>query len=194
MNVALSELPRFSSLPPDEDFHFKGAIELCPSLEYMQRAYREAKDTAGPQPDHLHADSQHPGRHAGPARRPRGEPVLPALPARTAGWQVLGRREGHRADAIIDAIDAHAPNFRSVVGRQIKSPLDIERDLNMVGGDIFHGALHLDQFLCHAPDSGPRGPPHADAGVYLCGSGAHPGGGVSGLPGHNAAQVILRDR
>ena len=96
---------------------------------------------------------------------------------------------------IIDAIDAHAPNFKaSVVGRQIKSPLDIERDLRMVGGDIFHGTLHLDQFYSMRPIPGMADHRMSAKGVYLCGSGAHPGGGVSGLPGHNAAQVILRDR
>ena len=99
------------------------------------------------------------------------------------------------ADMIIDTIDGYAPNFgRAVVGRQVKSPLDIERDLGMVGGDIFHGALHLDQIysLRPIPDySGYRMPVD---GLYLCGSGAHPGGGVSGLPGHNAARVILQDR
>jgi phytoene dehydrogenase-like protein len=99
------------------------------------------------------------------------------------------------ADQVINAIDEHAPNFRSsIVGRQIKTPLDIERDLNMVGGDIFHGALHLDQFYSMRPIPGIAGYRMPTRGVYLCGSGAHPGGGVSGLPGHNAAQAILRDR
>ncbi|MEM1411757.1 MAG: NAD(P)/FAD-dependent oxidoreductase, partial [Pseudomonadota bacterium] len=98
------------------------------------------------------------------------------------------------ADLVIDTIDAHAPNFRrSVIARQIKTPLDIERDLNMLGGDIFHGALHLDQLYSLRPVAGFADHRMPVPGVYLCGSGAHPGGGVSGLPGRNAAQVMLRD-
>jgi phytoene dehydrogenase-like protein len=96
------------------------------------------------------------------------------------------------ADQVIDTIDQYAPNFKaSVVGRQIKTPLDIERDLGMIGGDIFHGALHLDQFYSMRPLPGHAAYKMPVEGVYLCGSGAHPGGGVSGLPGHNAAREIL---
>ena len=97
------------------------------------------------------------------------------------------------ADLVIKTVDRYAPNFSaSILGRQIKSPLDIERDLGMVGGDIFHGALHLDQLFSLRPVVG-----HADyrmplRGLYLCGSGAHPGGGVSGLPGRNCAHEIVR--
>ena len=97
------------------------------------------------------------------------------------------------ADQIIKTINSYAPNFcSSVLGRQIKSPLDIERDLGMIGGDIFHGALHLDQFYSMRPIPGHAAYQMCIKNVYLCGSGAHPGGGVSGLPGHNAAKAILR--
>jgi len=96
---------------------------------------------------------------------------------------------------IVNTIDEYAPNFRaSVLARQIKTPLDIERDLGMVGGDIFHGALHLDQFYSLRPMPGHASYRMPVSGVYLCGSGAHPGGGVSGLPGHNAAREILAGR
>ncbi len=196
MNVALSELPRFSSLPADEDFHFKGAIELCPSLGYMQDAYREAKETGwtrkpiismqipSTQDDTLAPE----GGHVASLFCQHFQRELP-------GGRSWDDEKDTVADSIIDAIDAHAPNFKaSVVGRQIKSPLDIERDLRMVGGDIFHGTLHLDQFYSMRPIPGMADHRMSAKGVYLCGSGAHPGGGVSGLPGHNAAQVILRDR
>jgi phytoene dehydrogenase-like protein len=196
MNVALSELPHFSSLAADEDFHFKGAIELCPSLSYMQNAYRDAKDhgwTRNPiismqipstQDDTLAP----PGGHVASLFCQHFQRELP-------DGQSWDDEKETAADAIIDAIDAHAPNFKaSVLGRQIKSPLDIERDLRMVGGDIFHGCLHLDQFYAMRPIPGLADHRMPVKGVYLCGSGAHPGGGVSGLPGHNAAQVILRDR
>ena len=196
MNVALSELPRFTSLPADEEFHFQGAIELCPSLAYMRAAYREASDhgwarnpIVSMQIPTTQDDSLAPPKaHVASLFCQHFQRELPD----GQSWDDIGETV---ADAIIDAVDAHAPNFRSaVLGRQIKTPLDIERDLNMVGGDIFHGALHLDQFYSMRPIPGLADHRMPTKGVYLCGSGAHPGGGVSGLPGHNAAREILRDR
>jgi phytoene dehydrogenase-like protein len=196
MNVALSELPRFSALKSTDDFHFSGAIELCPSLGYMQNAYREAKDSGWSSrpiislqiPSTQDDTLAPPGGHVASLFCQHFQRHLP----NGQHWDEV--RE-NVADQVINAIDEHAPNFRSsIVGRQIKTPLDIERDLNMVGGDIFHGALHLDQFYSMRPIPGIAGYRMPTRGVYLCGSGAHPGGGVSGLPGHNAAQAILRDR
>ena len=95
---------------------------------------------------------------------------------------------------MIATVDRYAPGFAaSVIGRQALSPLDLEREFGLLGGDIFHGALTLNQLFSARPMLG-----HADyrgplRGLYHCGSGAHPGGGVTGAPGHNAAQVILRD-
>jgi phytoene dehydrogenase-like protein len=95
---------------------------------------------------------------------------------------------------MIDTVNAYAPNFRqSVLGRQVMSPLDLERTFGLVGGDIFHGALGLDQLFSARPMLG-----HADyrgpiVGLYTCGAGNHPGGGVTGAPGHNAAREVLRD-
>jgi phytoene dehydrogenase-like protein len=116
--------------------------------------------------------------------------VAPKLPDGSS-W------DAHReqvADLMIDTVDRYAPNFkRAVLGRQIMSPLDLERTFGLVGGDIFHGALGLDQLFAARPMLG-----HADyrgpiAGLYTCGSGTHPGGGVTGAPGHNAAREVLRD-
>jgi phytoene dehydrogenase-like protein len=95
---------------------------------------------------------------------------------------------------MIDTVNRTAPNFRgSVLGRRAFSPLDLEREFGLVGGDIFRGALTLDQLFSARPVLG-----HADyraplRGLYLCGSGTHPGGGVTGIPGHNAAREILKD-
>jgi phytoene dehydrogenase-like protein len=114
----------------------------------------------------------------------------PALPDGRSWDQV----KDQAADLVIDTVDRYAPNFkRSIVARQVLSPLDLEREFGLVGGDIFHGALHLDQLFSLRPAAG-----HADyrmpiPGLYLCGSGAHPGGGVSGLPGRNAAREIVKD-
>jgi phytoene dehydrogenase-like protein len=194
MNVALSELPQFTSMAGRGDDHFMGAIEVSPSLKYIQDAYFDARQfgwakrpvismqvpstqdkSLAPEGGHVASlFCQHFQRHL-----PDGK-----------SWDEV---KDEVADMIIGTIDNYAPNFKaSVVGRQIKSPLDIERDLGMVGGDIFHGALHLDQFYSMRPIPGHAAHKMPVEGVYLCGSGAHPGGGVSGLPGHNAAVEILK--
>lgn len=99
------------------------------------------------------------------------------------------------ADFVIDTVNAYAPNFRaSVVGRSALSPLDLEEKFGLAGGDIFHGALGLDQLWAARPALGYADYRTPVGGLYLCGSGAHPGGGVTGVPGLNAAREILRDR
>jgi phytoene dehydrogenase-like protein len=98
------------------------------------------------------------------------------------------------ADLMIDTVNEFAPNFKaSVLGRQINSPLDLERTFGLIGGDIMHGSLQLDQMFSARPTLGHgnyRGPL---PGLYMCGAGTHPGGGVTGAPGHNAAREILSD-
>ena len=120
--------------------------------------------------------------------------VAPELPAWLPGGPSWDTHRETVADLIIETVNRHAPNFkRSVVGRQILSPLDLERTFGLLGGDIFHGALQLDQMFSARPMLGYgnyRGPLE---GLYLCGSGTHPGGGVTGAPGHNAAREIIAD-
>ena len=196
MNVALSELPRFTSMTGRGDDHFMGAIEVSPSLKYIQQAYYDAK---------LHGWSRHPvismqvPSTQDDSLAPPGGHVASLFCQHFLRHLPDGRTwdeaKDQAAEAIIDTIDNYAPNFRaSIIARQIKSPLDIERDLGMIGGDIFHGALHLDQFYSLRPIVGHAAYRMPVEGVYLCGSGAHPGGGVSGLPGHNAAREILKAR
>src|SRR5690606_37607549 len=109
-----------------------------------------------------------------------------------ASWD--DRRE-QAADAIVDAVTRFAPNFRNaIIARQLHSPLDLERKFGLTGGDIFHGALSLDQLWSNRPVMGYADYRTPVPGLYLCGSGAHPGGGVTGIPGHNAAREILRDQ
>ncbi len=196
MNVALSELPDFTALPGREcaEHHASGII-IAPSLAYMERAYFDARsigwsrspivelvipstldDTLAPRGQHVASlFCQH---------------VAPKLPDGSS-W------DDHRetvADLMIETVDHYAPNFRrSVLARQIFSPLDLERTFGLIGGDIFHGALDLGQIFSARPMLGYadyRGP---IAGLYLCGAGGHPGGGVTGAPGHNAAREIARD-
>jgi len=195
MNVALSELPEITSMKGKGSDHFMGAIEVSPSLDYIQEAYLDAREfgwarrpVISMQVPSTQDDSlSPPGGHVASLFCQHFQYQLP----NGRSWDDAKNEVG---DMIIDTIDSYAPNFKSsVVGRQLKSPLDIERDLNMVGGDIFHGALHLDQFYSMRPIPGHAAYKMPVEGVFLCGSGAHPGGGVSGLPGHNAARAILAD-
>jgi phytoene dehydrogenase-like protein len=196
MNVALSELPDFKSLPgrSPADHHTAGII-MAPSLAYMDQAYLDAKADGWSKrpivemliPSTLDDSLAPPGQHVASLFCQHVAPVLP----NGASW------DAHReevADVMIDLVNSHAPNFKaSVLGRQIMSPLDLERTFGLVGGDIFHGALSLDQLFSARPMLGHgdyRGPL---PGLYMCGSGTHPGGGVTGAPGHNAAREIVAD-
>src|ERR1700720_209550 len=95
---------------------------------------------------------------------------------------------------MIDTVDSFAPGFKaSVIARMSLSPLDLERTFGLVGGDIMHGALALDQLFSARPVLGHGNYRSPVRGLYMCGAGTHPGGGVSGIPGHNAAREIIRD-
>jgi phytoene dehydrogenase-like protein len=196
MNVALSELPDFSCLPGRQaaEHHGSGII-IAPSLQYMERAYHDARAHGWSRepvvelliPSTLDSTLAPPGQHVASLFCQHVAPQLPD----GASW------DAHReevADLMIDTVNRYAPNFKAaVLGRQIMSPLDLERTFGLVGGDIFHGALGLDQLFAARPMLG-----HADyrgplAGLYMCGAGSHPGGGVTGAPGHNAAREVLHD-
>jgi phytoene dehydrogenase-like protein len=98
------------------------------------------------------------------------------------------------AQAVITHVSRFAPNFRgAVIAKRVLSPLDLERELGLVGGDIFHGKLSLNQLFSARPVLGYGNYRMPVRGLYLCGSGAHPGGGVTGAPGHNAAREVIRD-
>jgi phytoene dehydrogenase-like protein len=196
MNVALAELPDFTALPGRmaADHHTAGII-MAPSLGYMDQAYLDAKAGGWSRrpivemliPSTLDDSLAPSGRHVASLFCQHVAPVLPD----GASW------DAHReevADVMIDLVNSHAPNFKAaVLGRQIMSPLDLERTFGLIGGDIFHGALSLDQLFSARPMLGHgdyRGPLK---GLYMCGSGTHPGGGVTGAPGHNAAREIIAD-
>jgi phytoene dehydrogenase-like protein len=108
-----------------------------------------------------------------------------------ADW---GSRKQEAIDRILEVVEAHAPGFRrSIVGHSALSPADLEREFGLTGGDIFHGKLVLNQLFSARPVLGHGNYRMPLAGLYLCGAGAHPGGGVTGVPGHNAAREIVRD-
>jgi phytoene dehydrogenase-like protein len=194
MNVALSALPSFTALPGDGD-HLTAGIIIAPSLAYMDRAWLDARERGWSRepvvevliPSTLDDTLAPRGAHVASLFCQHAAPELPD----GKGW------DDHReevADLMIATVDRFAPGFaNSVVGRQILSPLDLERQFGLLGGDIFHGALTLNQLFSARPMLGYadyRGPLK---GLYHCGAGAHPGGGVTGAPGHNAARAILGD-
>ncbi len=194
MNVALSTLPSFTALPGNGD-HLTSGIILAPSLDYMDRAWLDAKQYGWSRepiielliPSTLDDSLAPEGKHVASLFCQHVAPQLPG----GKSW------DDHReevADLMIATVDRYAPGFsRSVMGRQILTPLDLERDFGLLGGDIFHGALSLNQLFSARPMLGYAGYRGPLKGLYHCGSGAHPGGGVTGAPGHNAAKVILGD-
>jgi phytoene dehydrogenase-like protein len=194
MNVALSRLPSFTALPGAGD-HLTAGIILAPSLGYMDRAWQDARNQGWSRapivevliPSTLDETLCPPGQHVASLFCQHVAPEL-------SGGRSWDDHREEVADLMIATVDSYAPGFsQSVIGRQILSPLDLERQFGLLGGDIFHGALTLNQLFSARPMLG-----HADyrgplKGLYHCGSGAHPGGGVTGAPGHNAARVILGD-
>ena len=196
INVALAELPDFRACPGAAPGpQHRGTIHVCPDLDYIERAYDDAK-------------------YGRPSERPVLECTIPSVVdptvappgrhlmsifvqyapyrLREASWDQL--REPF-ADRCFDLLDEYAPNFRrSVLARQVLTPLDLERTFNLTGGNIFQGAMTLNQLFSFRPVPGFAGYRTPIKGLYLCGAAAHPGGGVMGAPGMNAAREILRDR
>ncbi|WP_066797359.1 phytoene desaturase family protein [Sphingomonas soli] len=191
MNVALSELPDFTVLPGEGEHH-KAGIMICPTLDYMDRAYTSAR--ANSMSDEPIVEMTIPSTVDDSLAPPGGHVAALFCQQFAPGFDWDTHREA-AADRIIETVTKHAPNFKaSVIARQIHSPLDLERKFGLIGGDIMHGHMSLDQLWAARPVLGHgdyRGP---IKGLYMCGSGTHPGGGVTGAPGHNAAREILRDR
>ena len=199
MNVALSDLPDFTALPgKNAQPHHGSGIVMAPSLAYMERAYFDARTQGWSRqpiveiliPSTVDDTLAPPGMHVASLFCQHANPRLDeALPGRN--WDDVREAVG---DVMIDTVTGFAPNFRaSVLGRRILTPLDLEREFGLIGGDIFHGALSLDQLFSARPVLGHGNYRMPVRGLYLCGAGAHPGGGVTGIPGRNAAREILHD-
>ena len=195
MNVALSKLPRFSALPDPGDHHTSGII-LAPSLAYMDKAYRDCLThgwSSAPIvemviPSSLDDSLAPPGAHVASLFCQHVAPKF----ADGSTWDQ--HREEAVADLMIDTVEAYAPGFKSsIIARQSLSPFDLEQIFGLPNGDIFHGALTLNQLFTLRPILGYADYRMPILGLYLCGSGAHPGGGVTGAPGHNAAQAVIAD-
>ncbi|MBZ5540081.1 MAG: NAD(P)/FAD-dependent oxidoreductase [Acidobacteriia bacterium] len=195
VNMALDALPDFKAIP-GPGAHLRGAISISPSMDHMERAYDDAKY----------------GRFS---RRPYIDMVIPSLTdpsVAPAGKHVLscfvqyapyklapgeGTWDDQRekfGDTVIDTIAEHAPNIKSIIrGRQVLTPLDLEREFGLTQGNIFQGELSLEQLFFLRPAPGWAYYRTPIDNLYMCGSATHPGGGIMGAPGRIASQVILKD-
>ena len=196
INVALAEVPSFLALPgPGPGPQHRGTIHICPDQDYIERAFDDAK-------------------YGRPSARPVLECTLPSVVDPTVAppgrhlmsmfvqYAPYALREGSWddqreafADRCFDLLEEYAPGFkRSVLARQVLTPLDLERTFNLTGGNIFQGAMTPSQLFAFRPVPGYARYRTPIRGLYLCGSAAHPGGGVMGTPGLNAAREILGRR
>ena len=195
LNVALSELPAFPSWDQEGDLH-KGLAAISPSVEYLERAWDDAK--YGRMSEHPYVEVVFPTAHEPEGLAPKGKHLMLAFSQygpyelREGSWDEGGREEFARR--VLKALGEFAPSLEDAVDHlEVLTPVDIEARFGLLGGNIMQGELTPDQLFSFRPIPG-----HGDyrtpiAGMYLCGSGTHPGGGVMGVPGRNAASVILRD-
>jgi phytoene dehydrogenase-like protein len=193
INLALSGLPEFTAYPGAPGLHHRATMHICPSIEYVERAWDDAK-------------------YGRPSQRPLLELTVPTLydpSLAPPGKHIMGiflqyapytLREGNWdelrepfGDRVISLIEEYAPNIRRIIEhRQVLSPLDLERRFGITGGNIFHGEMSLDQMFVMRPVAGWARYRTPVNGLFLCGSGAHPGGGVMGAPGYNCAREMLK--
>ncbi len=194
INLALSGLPEFSALPGAPGPQHRATMHICPSIEYIERAWDDAK-------------------YGRPSERPMLELTIPTIydpSLAPPGRHIMGiflqytpyTLHGNTWDElrepfykrVVDLIEEYVPNIRSIIiDKQVLTPLDLERRFGITGGNIFHGEMSLDQMFVMRPVAGWARYRTPVRGLYLCGSGAHPGGGVMGAPGYNAAREILKD-
>jgi phytoene dehydrogenase-like protein len=196
LNLALAELPDFTCLPGTEPGPQHPEFVISPSVDYLERAWEDAKHgrpSAEPMIDSVIPSTKD------PTLAPEGRHVMTSFvqyaPYRLADdtpWDAAARDEF--ADRILSVLGRYAPNLPgAVLHRELLTPVDIEERFGLLGGNIFQGEMSLDQLLSlrPAPDAGSYRTPVP--GLYLCGSGTHPGGGVMGAPGRNAARVMASD-
>jgi phytoene dehydrogenase-like protein len=194
LNLVLHEEPRFTGTPPNYAPQQRSLFTLVPSLEFAERCYDVAK--FGDIPEQLWVDCVV-ASNADPSLAPTGKHVMTCFvqyvpyKLRHGTWDEKREELG---DRVVNKIGEYAPNVPgAVVARQILTPLDLERTYGLTEGNIFHGDLNLEQLFFNRPVAGWAKYRTPIAGLYLCGAGAHPGGGVTGAPGHNSAHQVLRD-
>ncbi len=194
INLALSGLPNFRALPGAEGPQHRATMHLCPSVEYIERAWDDAKYGHPSQSPLLELTV--PTRYD-PSLAPEGKHIMGIFiqyapyTLREGNWDELREPFAYRC---LDLIEEYAPGFRDlIIHQQVLTPLDLERRFGLTGGNIFHGEMALDQMFVMRPVAGSARYRTPIRGLYLCGSGTHPGGGVMGAPGYNAAHEILKD-
>jgi phytoene dehydrogenase-like protein len=194
VNLALSEPPSFDCLPGDGP-HLRGLISISPSLKYLERAFDDAKYGDFSKEPQLEAVIP---SLTDPSVAPEGKHVMSIL-VQYAPYHLKddvwddAKREA-LGDRVVDTLARYAPNIESaILHRQVLTPLDLESVFGLTEGNIYHGEMTLDQIFFMRPVPGWSRHRAPVDGLYLCGAGTHPGGGVSGAPGHNAARAILKD-
>jgi phytoene dehydrogenase-like protein len=193
VNLALDALPDFKCLP-GEGAHLRGAISISPSVDYMERAYDEAK--YGMYSQRPYIDMVIPSL-TDPSVAPPGKHVMSCFvqyaPYKLRGTTWDAEREKF-GDTVVDTIAQYAPNLKKIiVGRQVVTPLDLEREWGLTEGNIFQGELSLEQLFFLRPVPGWAQYRTPIQNLYMCGSATHPGGGIMGAPGRLAAEHILKD-
>jgi phytoene dehydrogenase-like protein len=195
VNLALSELPDFTAMPGKELGAQHPEIMISPSLEYLEKAWDDAKygrSSEGPMIDAVIPTTKD------PTIAPEGRHIMTCFvqyapyEPREGSWD--GGARGALGDKVVDTVTEYAPNFKdSVIERQVLTPYDLEQRFGLIGGNIFQGEMSLDQLFSFRPAPGLAGYRTPVHGLYLCGSGTHPGGGVMGIPGLNASKVVIKD-
>jgi phytoene dehydrogenase-like protein len=194
VNLVLAEEPKVNGMPRDANPARRALFTLVPSLEFAERCYDIAK--FGEIPEQLWVDCVV-ASNVDPSLAPQGRHIMTCFVQYVPYFLRSGTWDDHRellGDRVIKKIAEYAPNVPgAVVARQVLTPLDLERIYGLSEGNIFHGDLTLEQLFFMRPVPGWSQYRSPVAGLYLCGAGAHPGGGVTGAPGHNAAFQVLRD-
>jgi phytoene dehydrogenase-like protein len=198
VNMVLAEEPRFTGTPANYEPQQRSLFTLIPSLEFAERCYDIAK--FGEIPEQLWVDCVI-ASNADPSLAPAGRHVMTCfvqyVPYKLRQGASCGTWDDNRellGDRVVKKIAEYAPSVPgAIVARQVLTPLDLERTYGLTEGNIFHGDLNLEQLFFNRPVAGWSQYRTPIAGLYLCGAGAHPGGGVTGAPGHNAAHQVLRD-
>jgi phytoene dehydrogenase-like protein len=193
INLALNGLPEFTAYPGAPGPQHKATMHICPSVEYVERAWDDAK--YGRPSERPLLELTVPTMYD-PSLAPPGKHIMGIFlqyapyTLREGTWDELREPFG---DRVMSLIEEYAPNIRQIVEhRQVLTPLDLERRFGITGGNIFHGEMSLDQMFVMRPVAGWARYRTPIQGLYLCGSGAHPGGGVMGAPGYNCAREMLR--
>ena len=195
INLGLNGLPEFTAYPGAPGPHHRATMHICPNIDYVERAWDDAK--YGQPSERPLLELTIPTMYD-PSLAPAGKHVMGIFlqyapyTLRSGTWDELREPFG---DRVIALIEEYVPNIRRIVEhRQVLSPLDLERRFGITGGNIFHGEMSLDQLFVMRPAAGWARYRTPVEGLYLCGSGAHPGGGVMGAPGFNCAREILKGR